>query len=73
MKIKQLTLILFATVIFYGCQTTIPTQPIKDVYNGNNIRVATIDSCEYLFVNMDVRSITHKGNCKFCAERNKSK
>lgn len=34
--------------------------------------VIAIDSCEYLFCHYDKsRSVTHKGNCKFCIERNK--
>lgn len=34
--------------------------------------VIIIDSCEYLSANYDrSRMITHKGNCKFCAERSK--
>jgi hypothetical protein len=63
--------VLLVAVIFCGCETNIPREPIKDTYNGSNIQVMTIDSCEYLFANLDIRSLTHKGNCKFCAERSK--
>ena len=46
--------------------------------NGDNseeqFTVITIDSCEYLLANYDrSRMITHKGNCKFCAQRNTHK
>jgi hypothetical protein len=34
--------------------------------------VIAVDSCEYLFSQYDrSASVTHKGNCKFCIERNK--
>jgi hypothetical protein len=34
--------------------------------------IITIDSCEYLLADYDrSRMITHKENCKFCAERSK--
>lgn len=34
--------------------------------------IITIDSCEYVFVKYGYRAgLSHKGNCKFCAERNK--
>ena len=62
---------LIVAVIFGGCETNIPSEPIKDLYNGRSSQVMTIDSCEYLFVNLDIRSLTHKGNCKFCTERSK--
>ena len=44
--------------------------------NGSNrieeFTIITIDSCEYLLARYDrSRMITHKGNCKFCAERSK--
>ena len=36
-------------------------------------KVIVIDSCEYIFYNTHLAyegpSIAHKGNCKFCAER----
>lgn len=36
------------------------------------LTITTIDSCEYLLAGYDrSRMITHKGNCKFCAERSK--
>jgi len=63
--------LLLVSVIFCGCETNISREPIKETYNGSNIQVMIIDSCEYLFANLDIRSLTHKGNCKFCAERSK--
>lgn len=42
-------------------------------YNSDEeFTIITIDSCEYLLACYDrSRMITHKGNCKFCAERSK--
>ncbi len=43
--------------------------------NGSNeeFTIIQIDSCEYLFAKPTINGgmITHKGNCKFCAERSK--
>lgn len=40
----------------------------------DELSIVTIDNCEYIvgnaFRNKDF-AITHKGNCKFCIERNK--
>lgn len=34
--------------------------------------IVEVDSCEYLFGNWgNATVLTHKGNCKFCLERNK--
>lgn len=43
--------------------------------DGYNIK--TIDSCEYIeydygVFDQRVYSLTHKGNCKYCAERTKN-
>lgn len=36
---------------------------------NSNYRIYEVDSCEYIGFNLN--SITHKGNCKYCAERKK--
>jgi len=40
-----------------------------------DIVIVVIDSCEYLRVNSSSSSfsLTHKGNCKFCKQRNELK
>ena len=52
----------------------------EERWHGFNVIV--IDSCEYLYKKYEVRGgyagygygfMAHKGNCKFCAERNKNK
>jgi hypothetical protein len=45
-----------------------------ETIRGENYATIEVDSCEYLLKPMIVGEgylFTHKGNCKFCAERNK--
>lgn len=37
------------------------------------IEVLTIDSCEYLYLPYNYSQLTHKGNCKYCKQRNEQK
>lgn len=39
----------------------------------NEIEVLTIDSCEYLYLPYNYSQLTHKGNCKYCKQRNEQK
>jgi len=62
--------VLLASIILLGCEKDGET---ISAINGFNIKTYTIDDCEYIG---DVRGydsdfLTHKGNCKFCAERAK--
>jgi hypothetical protein len=70
---KKLALIIALVAILTSCES-----PVKNVEHttqpnvGYNIVV--IDSCEYIEVDYGIfdqriYSLTHKGNCKFCAER----
>lgn len=45
--------------------------PVVGSLINREIHVVVIDSCEYLIVQGDKNSLTHKGNCKFCEERRK--
>lgn len=77
--------VLLVAVIFCGCQQNHDTRVVSnaksfDVVWTNDIgnqyeeqfTVVEIDSCEYLTGQYDrSRFVTHKGNCKFCAERSK--
>ena len=40
----------------------------------HNVKIIEIDSCEYILRDgsSDNQSLAHKGNCKYCAERNKT-
>ena len=65
MKSKLLTslLIIFC---FYSCTEH---QKTRDEQVKQYISIVTIDSCEY--IEYDYGVLTHKGNCKYCAERTK--
>jgi hypothetical protein len=81
---SRFSYVLLAAIVFFGCEepskqkeNVISAKKI-DIHwideNGysdeENFTVVTIDSCEYLLAVYDrSRMITHKGNCKFCAER----
>lgn len=51
---------------------------VKEIFTNVTYTVVVIDSCEYI-IGTDNSAynggffLTHKGNCKFCAERNKNK
>jgi hypothetical protein len=69
---NQLKLVLaFLVLILIGCE-----QPQGESVESTNMNydIKTIDSCEYIefdsgIFDQRVYSLTHKGNCKFCAER----
>jgi hypothetical protein len=71
--------IVLLLAIFASCSietkktTTIGTETDRSfMINNSHVYIYIIDSCEYLgyvnVSNMDI--LTHKGNCKFCKERN---
>lgn len=73
---------LLITVIFYGCNDT-ENKKVEKIDNINikeGYTIYIIDSCEYIgtscIFSKDSYShnpfLTHKGNCKFCAERKKN-
>lgn len=45
----------------------------EKVERSYNLRTIVYDSCEYILVSDNPAgwAITHKGNCKFCQQRNK--
>lgn len=54
----------------------VPVIHMSEENNTVNLRVVVIDSCEYLVGNTSsgyegYGYLTHKGNCKYCAERRK--
>nr|WP_317632984.1 hypothetical protein [uncultured Flavobacterium sp.] len=65
--------VLLVAVIFCGCNPQ-PKNGSTKTRNGDYI-TKVIDSCEYIeydygIFDQRVYSLTHKGNCKFCVERN---
>ena len=74
---KPLIKPLLVSVIFFSCSTpneniTNPkeniTNPKEYTIDKMNYGIVIIDSCEYIIYG---RKLTHKGNCKYCIERNK--
>lgn len=67
---KKLLLLALFAMIMVGCENT--TENIEAPLGGNMFtkpyQTIIIDSCEYV---SGYRRIAHKGNCRFCAERNK--
>ncbi len=69
---KVIILGLFALAI-YGCVKK--EGKTREVYKKDDYTVKVIDSCEYIecddgFGDYRTYSLTHKGNCRFCKERN---
>ena len=64
---KKLLLLSLLATMMVGCDY------VKSSYTTpEGIRVSIIDSCEYLhYAHGHGPHYTHKGNCKFCLERNK--
>lgn len=66
--------IMLLPIIFFGCETKNIEQKQTDfIINGSQLEIYIIDSCEYIgrVKGSNSDKLTHKGNCKFCAERNK--
>ena len=42
----------------------------EEFYNNRYLTVV-VDSCEYLAYDGNDKDMTHKGNCRYCAERRK--
>lgn len=68
---KKLVLLLALAFVMCGCVRYDHVHGCigrEELYNPYYIVI--IDSCEYIKV-MYVDGLTHKGNCKYCAERRK--
>ncbi len=70
------TQILFLLLILLSSCYTTPKSD-KDIVKKDGYVIKVIDSCEYIEYDYGVfdhrvYSLTHKGNCKFCAERAKN-
>lgn len=66
-------LFLLFAIALASCETKNATiNSTEVVINGYEIRNYEIDGCEYIgWLNGNSSVLTHKGNCKFCTERNK--
>lgn len=66
---KKLLVLLYLTSV--GCSqdenASVITSTKDVVYIGGinyNVSVIEVDSCEYITLGTDIRTFTHKGNCK---------
>lgn len=65
---KKLLFIALLAMIMVGCESTNNDRNYATDERGYTYRVSVIDSCEYFVA---IHYMVHKGNCKFCAERNR--
>jgi hypothetical protein len=65
--------VLLVAVIFCGCEGNVkPTSTPYILDGGLGVKIFVIDSCEYIKIEGGNATWgSHKGNCKFCAERSK--
>lgn len=78
LKIKSLTVIcvVLVNVFICGCESSVESENSRDT--SDNYSIVELDGCEYIecdygIFDQRVYSLTHKGNCKFCAKRMNSK
>lgn len=65
---KKLILLALTALVMVGCEEIVDT----DYHTREGLRVCTIDSCEYIHYSVGWGpEYTHKGNCRYCAERRK--
>lgn len=64
---KLLSLLVFCALLI-ACAEKNPDGSIKLDVGADNPHTTVIDSCEYIVWG---HGLTHKGNCKYCAERRK--
>ena len=63
---------MLVVIIFCGCNQTTIERKTNYTYQEGEFTIVEIDSCEYVLSDVYAgKSICHKGNCKFCEERNK--
>ena len=66
---KKIILFTFIAMIMVGCEeSTSNDRNYATGERGYTYEVLVIDSCEYLY---SYYKLAHKGNCRFCAERNR--
>ncbi len=77
---KKLILLGVIAILVTSCKeeesTNVPvtTVPVTSI-DGVEYKIYEVDGCEYIGNNVGCTYgfFTHKGNCKYCAKRNKNK
>jgi len=68
---KKIILLALAALMMVGCDDKFVE---TDYYTSEGLRVSIIDSCEYIHYSCGWGpEYTHKGNCRFCEERDSIK
>ena len=82
---KKIVVILIGLFLFVSCsdETETTTENVDNSeylefeYGDYDVyRIQEIDGCEYIVVNGKTNeqpALTHKGNCKYCSQRNETK
>jgi hypothetical protein len=82
---KKIVVILMGLFLFVSCsdETETTTENVDNSeylefeYGDYDVyRIQEIDGCEYIVVNGKTNeqpALTHKGNCKYCSQRNETK
>ncbi len=72
-RIIAFTYAFLVAVIFYGCEGNVKEKATTYKFDGGaGVIICVIDSCEYVKVGSGQGVWgSHKGNCRFCAERSK--
>ena len=65
---KKLLLLALLAMIMVGCEEKKEDREYATDERGYTYEVLVIDSCEYFH---STYVLAHKGNCRFCTERNK--
>jgi hypothetical protein len=78
LKLQQVTryfgYILLCAVLFTSCVCgeSKNNEALQNNADLTDMKVVVIDSCEYIqYHTFNYEAITHKGNCKYCVEREK--
>lgn len=65
---KKIIGIIVLSFLMFSCEPQ-----VYDYAKSGNIVIVEFDNCEYIFCHATSGwGITHKGNCKYCAERAKN-
>ena len=65
---KKIIAFALLAMMMVGCEEKNENREYATCERGYTYEVLVIDSCEYL---RSAYQLAHKGNCRFCTERNK--
>lgn len=70
---KKIIILLACIACLVGCNNVVSPDGNDIEINDHTVTVFDIDSCEYIgrIYGSNSDFLTHKGNCKYCRERNK--